>query len=113
MKESAQRKRSPMSLVNAPTVPADSYLYGRTLPHRPTHRRLHVVAPQEKSAAIRTNHLTKNAGNYSSTFHQRLRTVTTEEAMQVHLVTVRESSSHRYWPSEVVERFMTAEVVKQ
>ena len=113
MNQSAQRKRSHISLVDATTEPSESYFYSRTLQPRPTQRRLHVVVPQERTAPARTDHLTRNAGIYSATLQQRLPTVTTEEAMQVHLATVRESSRHRYWPSDVVERFMTAEVVRQ
>ena len=113
MKQSAQRKRSHISLVDATTEPAESYFYRRTLQPRPTHRLLHVVAPHQRTAPTSTDQLTRNAGIYSATLHRRLPTVTTEEAMQVHLATVRESSRHRYWPSDVVERFMTAEVVRQ
>jgi hypothetical protein len=113
MKQSAQRKRSNISLVDAPTEPAEGYFYSRTLQPKPTQRRLHVVAPQGRIAPAHTNHLTKNSVLYSASLQQRLPTVTTEEAMQVHLATVRESTRHRYWPSDVVERFMTAEVVRQ
>ena len=113
MKQSAERKRSHISLVDATTEPAEGYFYSRTLQPKPTQRRFHVVAPQERTVPARTDYLSKNAGIYSATLQQRLPTVTTEEAMQVHLVTVRESSRHRYWPSDVVERFMTAEVVRQ
>ncbi len=37
--------------------------------------------------------------------------LTTEEFSQVNLATVRESSSHRYWPQEVVTKFLAAEVI--
>jgi len=39
------------------------------------------------------------------------RALTTEEFLQVNLATVRESSSHRYWPQEVVTKFLAAEVI--
>jgi len=113
MKESAQRKRSPMSLVNPATLPVDDYFFRPTLQPRPNQHRLHAVAPQERITPASASHLTRNAGLYSATLQQRLPSLTTEDVVVVNLATVRESSRHRYWPTEVVERFLTAEVVKQ
>lgn len=39
-----------------------------------------------------------------------LRPITSEEMTEVSLATVRESSTHRRWPKEIVEKFMAAEV---
>ena len=112
MKLSAQRKQSPMSLVTPATLPADDYFYRPTVQPKSNQHRLHAVAPQERITPLRTSHLRRNAGLYSAVLPQRLPTLTTEEFVQVNLATVRESSRHRYWPADVVERFLTAEVVK-
>lgn len=41
-----------------------------------------------------------------------MRLLTTEEVIRVNRVTVRESSSHRYWPTDVLEAMLTADVIK-
>lgn len=112
MKESAQRKRSPMSLVTPATLPADDYYFRPTVQPRPNHHGLHAVAPQERIIPTGASHLTRKAGLYSAILPQRLPSLTTEDFVQVNLATVRESSRHRYWPTDVVERFLTAELVK-
>ncbi len=38
--------------------------------------------------------------------------LTTEEFIQVRLATVRESTRHCYWPSDVVARFTAADVIR-
>ncbi len=38
--------------------------------------------------------------------------LTDEETINVDLVTIRESTHHRCWPSEIVEAFLAAEVQK-
>jgi len=45
---------------------------------------------------------------------QRLTTpmLTTEEFIQVRLATVRESTRHCYWPTDVVARFAAADVIR-
>jgi hypothetical protein len=111
VKESAQRKRSSMSLVSPATLPADDYFYRPTVQPKSNQRGLHAVAPQEIITPPRASQLTRNAGLYSATLPQRLPSLTTEEFVQVSLATVRESSRHRYWPSDVVETFLVAEVV--
>ena len=40
-------------------------------------------------------------------FHQ----LTTEEFIQVRLATVRESTRHCFWPTDVLEKFLAAEVI--
>jgi len=37
--------------------------------------------------------------------------LTTQELLGINRATVRESEAHRYWPSEVILKFMAAEVV--
>jgi len=39
--------------------------------------------------------------------------LTTEEFIQVNLVTVRESKAHRCWPPDVIATFLAAEVIRQ
>jgi hypothetical protein len=39
-----------------------------------------------------------------------LRPLTSEEACQVHLATVREGVNHVRWPREVIERFLELEM---
>ncbi len=115
MKELAQRKRSPITLVNQPaTLPADEvFRFRSTVQPRPNQRRLHAVAPQERIIPAHVSHVMRNAGLYSAGLQQRLPQLTTEQVVQVNLATVREGSSHPYWPTDVLERFLTAEVVKQ
>ena len=100
-----------MSLVSPTTLPADDYFYRPTVQPKFNQRRLRAVAPQERITPPRESHLTRNAGLYSAILPQRLPSLTTEEFVKVSLATVRESSRHRYWPADVVERFLTAEVV--
>jgi len=38
--------------------------------------------------------------------------LTTEEVIHVNLATVRESSTHRYWPTDVLVALLTADVIK-
>ena len=38
--------------------------------------------------------------------------LTTADFLEVNLVTVRESSSHRRWPPEIVKTFLAADVIK-
>ncbi|HAF13467.1 MAG TPA: hypothetical protein DCK93_01720 [Blastocatellia bacterium] len=40
-----------------------------------------------------------------------LRPLTSTDTIRVGRATVRESNSHRYWPREVVEKFLAAEVI--
>lgn len=37
--------------------------------------------------------------------------MTTEDFVQVELATVREGTSHRFWPSDVVLKFIAADVI--
>ena len=39
--------------------------------------------------------------------------VSTEAFMQVELATLRESRNHRYWPTEVVAKFLAADVISR
>ena len=39
------------------------------------------------------------------------RAVTSEEMTAVSLATVRESSTHRHWPKEIVAKFLAAEII--
>ena len=43
---------------------------------------------------------------------QAMRLLTTEEEIRVNRVTVRESFSHRYWPTDVLAALLTADVIK-
>ena len=43
---------------------------------------------------------------------QATRILTTQEVIQVNRVTVRESFTHRFWPPDVLEGFLTADVIK-
>jgi hypothetical protein len=42
-----------------------------------------------------------------------LRPLTTEDFVQVELATIRESRVHAFWPTEVIARFLDAEVDKE
>jgi hypothetical protein len=41
------------------------------------------------------------------------RPLTSTDLTRVNRATVRESTDHRHWPSEVVQRFMVADVIKR
>ncbi len=41
-----------------------------------------------------------------------MRLLTTEEIIRVNRVTVRESSTHRYWPTDVLVALLGADVIK-
>lgn len=41
------------------------------------------------------------------------RPLTTTDVMRVNRATVRESTEHRHWPQEVVQTFMTADVIRR
>ena len=43
---------------------------------------------------------------------QATRILTTQEVIQVNRVTVRESFTHRFWPTDVLEALLTADVIK-
>ena len=43
---------------------------------------------------------------------QAMRLLTTEEVIRVNRATVRESFSHRYWPTDVLAALLTADVIK-
>lgn len=45
-----------------------------------------------------------------SLFQDKKRHLTIDERAQVRLATIRESTTHRHWPKEVVERFLAVEV---
>lgn len=40
-----------------------------------------------------------------------MRLITTQEMIDVSVATVRESTTHRHWPKDVVEKFLAAELV--
>lgn len=43
---------------------------------------------------------------------QGTRLLTTQEIIQVNRATVREGFNHRFWPTDVLEALLTAEVLK-
>ncbi|MGI8731946.1 MAG: hypothetical protein ACR2LM_01410 [Pyrinomonadaceae bacterium] len=43
---------------------------------------------------------------------EAMRLLTTEEVIRVNRATVRESSTHRYWPTDVLAALLTADVIK-
>lgn len=93
-KEFVPQERSPLSLVGAAPKRAavsDSFDVSEHVLKTSFHGWLCSVSPEKQ-------------------WHH-LQPLTTLEFLQVSLSTVRESSSHRCWPRDVVETFMAAEVI--
>ncbi len=91
MKEFAQKKRRPLSLVSSPATVDGSFDATLHLLNRSFHGWVQGVGPN---------------GHWHD-----FKALTTEEFLQVNLATVRESNCHRYWPQEVIERFLAADVI--
>lgn len=59
----------------------------------------------ERSFGAWLNEIPRAHGQYST------RPLTTEEVIDVSLATVRESVMHRRWPTDVLVRFLAAEII--
>jgi hypothetical protein len=59
-------------------------------------------SPQHGLYAVSGNRVTQR---------ETVRNLTTEEVIHVNLATVRESSTHRYWPTDVLVALLTADVI--
>lgn len=124
------RRQISTSLTAVPLSDEDFDYNSPTL-RKPLRHRLHAVTPLE------TPHLTdafsSDEGDFARTARSTVATnmvirptfnskaksermttpkLTTEEFIQVRLATVRESTRHCYWPSDVVARFAAADVIR-
>ncbi|MCM3872569.1 MAG: hypothetical protein ND895_17945 [Pyrinomonadaceae bacterium] len=96
-----------MSTAKAATPTDEDFGYDSASLARPSRHGLHAVSPLETELVIRPTFANKVKGSRMLTPK-----LTTEEFIQVRLATVRESTRHCYWPSEVVARFAAAEVIR-
>jgi hypothetical protein len=134
MKALADIRRRQMSTTTAAAAPQnEDFNHNRSSLRKPTRYRLHAVTPLEvptlaDSVEVDDEVTRGNRDSQSMTgtnlvirpvFHNKAKAqtmttpkLTTEEFIQVRLATVRESTRHCYWPSEVVARFAAADVIR-
>jgi hypothetical protein len=127
------RRRQMSTTMNAAVPQNEDFNQNRSSLRKPTRHRLHAVTPLEVPTLANSLEVDDEAtrGNRDSqstigtnivirpAFHNKakaetMRTpkLTTEEFIQVRLATVRESTRHCYWPSDVVARFAAADVIR-
>ena len=117
-----QQRFSPAQLAAEP-LPINTTSY-MPRPQRSTSRgRLYAVTPLEApsdpndllepvevgSKLVQVFHSSVKPKPVSA--RNALHQLTTEEFITVKLATVRESTRHCYWPTEVLEKFLAAEVI--
>jgi hypothetical protein len=108
MKALADLRRRQMSTTIAITpLPDEDFDYNPAVLARPSRHGLHAVSPLETKLVIRPTITNKVKSTKMVTPK-----LTTEEFIQVRLATVRESTRHCYWPSDVVARFTAADVIR-
>jgi len=138
MKALADLKRRQMSTnLAAPLLPDEDFDYQPRSLGKPARHGLRAVSPQEMPILSdsmevdqdefdrTTRDSQRMVSNISTnmvmrpTFTNRVKAttittpkLTTDEFIQVRLATVRESTRHCYWPSDVVARFAAADVIR-
>jgi hypothetical protein len=131
MKALADLKRRQMSTTMDESLPDENFGYHPQSLGRPSRHYLHAVAPLEMppsslddevefdratsdSQRMVATNLVIRPAFYNKAMTERMTTpkLTTEEFIQVRLATVRESTRHCYWPSDVVARFAAADVIR-
>jgi hypothetical protein len=131
MKALADLKRRQISTsVSAMPEQNDDFDYDVPTIRKPTRHRLRAVAPMEAPPSdsfdvdnpefvrpvrptVSTN-LVIRPSFTSNTKMDRMTVpkLTTEEFIQVRLATVRESTRHCFWPSDVIATFAAADVIR-
>ncbi|MGH9969720.1 MAG: hypothetical protein ACREBG_18270 [Pyrinomonadaceae bacterium] len=132
MKEFAASKHQGISLagVGAELLPDESFDYSSKMPRRPFRGSLRAVAQLEiapplpidvgseqgvpevvRPRLIRQVFRNRIMPKRMDAPHSAVPIITTDEFIQVKLATVRESTRHCYWPSDVVAKFLAAEVI--
>jgi hypothetical protein len=131
MKALADLKRRQISnSVSAAPQPDEDFDYDSPTIRKPTRHRLRAVAPMEAPApsesfdmdngefvkavrpTVSTNLVIRPSFNSTKIDRMTVPKLTTEEFIQVRLATVRESTRHCYWPSDVVATFAAADVIR-
>ena len=128
MKALADLKRLKISTV---PLPDEDFEYQPLPLGKASRHGLHAVAPMEMPSqsdsfgvddaefaraarsTVATNRLIRPSfGNQGKVESMTTPKLTTDEFIQVRLATVRESTRHCYWPSDVVARFAAADVIR-
>lgn len=140
MKELSGAKRHNLSLATASPLPDETFGYN-PIPRKPTRGRLRAVSLVEVSTVpitigvgskeivnevlceapppfdVRTSQVIQAALTAQITLSRTSahryapRLLTTEDFIQVKLATVRESTRHCYWPTDVIAKFLRADVI--
>lgn len=137
MKALADLKRRQMSTATAAELQPEDFNYHPASSAKPSRHGLHAVSPLEMplpsdplevdevefaKAARDSQRMVSNVATrlvIRPTFTNKVKAttvttpkLTTDEFIQVRLATVRESTRHCYWPSDVVARFAAADVIR-
>jgi hypothetical protein len=130
MKALADIKRRQISTSVVETLPDEHFNYQPRSFGRPSRHGLHAVsplnpkeveerelareAPEAKMMVSNAAKLVIRQAFTNKATPERMTTpkLTTEEFIEVRLATVRESTRHCYWPSDVVARFAAADVIR-
>lgn len=107
MKEFVQQRRRAISLlpVSATALAEESFDVNPKTLKRSFQGWLDAVASQGTIPHAAVHHMLLLPPRLGSV-------LTTEEFIQVNLVTVRESKAHRRWPPDVIATFLAAEVIR-
>lgn len=114
----------PLAQVATEPLPIDTSSHPPSPQRRPGRSRLYAVtAPEPSEVDVLPQPI--ESGNkmvrqifYSSVKPKQITArsishqLTTEEFIQVRLATVRESTRHCFWPIDVLEKFLTADVIQ-
>lgn len=140
MKEFASKQQQISAARVAELLPNEALDYGSKSGRRPFRGGLHAVAPLEVTPEPQDGEAGSEADIHQAALeadranngrNQLIRSVfspkitlkraispqrplpmlTTDEFIQVRLSTVRESTRHCYWPSDVLARFLSADVI--
>lgn len=124
MRELAGTRQQSISLAQVATepLPIDTSSYLPRPQLRAGRGRLYAVtAPQSSEVDVLPKPIEAESGLVRQVFYpsvkpkqiaaHTLHQLTTEEFIQVRLATVRESTRHCFWPIDVLEKFLAADVI--
>jgi hypothetical protein len=105
MKVSARKQPESLSLLAPPSGRAEAYYNLKSLTLKPSfHGWLHAVSPVPSGPLVAPAETADT---------QDILLLTAEDFIRVTRATVRESETHRFWPRYVLEKFLTADVVRK
>lgn len=124
MRELVGTRQQSISLAQVATepLPIDTSSYPAQAQRRTGRRRLYAVtAPQPVEVHVLRESIEAENGLVRQVFYpsvkpkqiaaHTLHQLTTEEFIEVRLATVRESTRHCFWPIDVLEKFLAADVI--